>query len=81
MSAEPIKTASMKWLVGILVMVLISVVGYSYSGTCDKVNEHERRIQAVERTSVKMDFNGWILKIVQIPLFPMHVLQKIGKTI
>jgi len=56
MSAEPIKTASMKWLVGILVMVLISVVGYSYSGTCDKVNEHERRIQAVERTSVKMDF-------------------------
>ena len=56
MSAELIKTASMKWLVGILVMVLISVVGYSYSGTCDKVNEHERRIQAVERTSVKMDF-------------------------
>jgi len=57
MSVEPkIAGVDWRWLVNALMLAVLGLVGYSYSGTCDKVNEHERRIQAVERTTVKMDY-------------------------
>ena len=56
MSAEKTAVVDWRWLVNALLLAVLGLVGYSYSGTCEKVNDHERRIQAVERTTVKMDF-------------------------